>query len=168
MLYTSSYNYKIQIGDNFTIPIEKEGKLATGISVWSEYKDRVDFKKITKQNNEVLSRKVLYESTQGTSENITLNDSSANYKEIEIFYYNANYQNIYSSVKVPDPNGKQVELKTIYPRIDNSRMYVLSTYYSISDKTLTYVSGYGLAISSESIYGLNQDTIKIVKVIGYK
>lgn len=173
ILYTSVYNYKIKIYDSFTNseenPIEKASIVPTGVSVWSEYKDRVDFKKITQGNKAVvLEPTTLYETTEGTGENITLNDSSANYKYIEIFYYNANYQNIYSSVKVPEPNGKQIELQTVYPDMSNSRMYLLGTYYSCSDKALNYVSGYGLAISGSSVYGVAQDTIKIVKVIGYK
>lgn len=173
ILYTNVYNYKIKIYDSFTNseenPIEKVSIVPTGVSVWSEYKDRVDFKKITQGNKAVvLEPTTLYESTEGTSENITLNDSSANYKYIEIFYYNANYQNIHSSVKVPNPNGKQIELRTVYPDMSNNRMYLLGTYYSCSEKTLNYVSGYGLAISGSSVYGVAQDTIKIVKVIGYK
>lgn len=51
LLYTESYNYKIRIYDVFfkeetTITI-KVNILPTGVSVWSEYKDRVDFLKIT-------------------------------------------------------------------------------------------------------------------------
>ena len=51
LLYTEPYNYKIRIYDVFfkeetTITI-KVDTLPTGVSVWSEYKDRVDFVKIT-------------------------------------------------------------------------------------------------------------------------
>lgn len=51
LLYTEPYNYKIRIYDVFfkeetTITI-KVNILPTGVSVWSEYKDRVDFLKIT-------------------------------------------------------------------------------------------------------------------------
>lgn len=49
--YTKSYQYKIKINDVFTNstekPIEKVDKVSTGISVWTEYKDRVDFLNIT-------------------------------------------------------------------------------------------------------------------------
>ena len=75
---------------------------------------------------------------------------------------------MYSSVKVPNPNGKQIDLRTTYPDNDNDRMYLLGTYYSCSGTNLNYVAGYGLAISNGNIYGVNSDTIKIVKVIGYK
>lgn len=49
--YTKTYQYKIKINDVFTNstdnPIEKVDKVPTGVSVWTEYKDRVDFLKIT-------------------------------------------------------------------------------------------------------------------------
>lgn len=56
--YTKTYNYKIKIYDNFTTSETttnlKVDKLPTGISVWSEYKDRVDFDKVTIKNKEVF------------------------------------------------------------------------------------------------------------------
>lgn len=51
IVYTSVYDYKIKIYDVFTNstenPIEKLSIIPTGVSVWTEYKDRVDFKKLT-------------------------------------------------------------------------------------------------------------------------
>ena len=55
ILYTSTYNYKIKIYDVFTttetIINVKSDKVPTGVSVWTEYKDRVDFEKITINGN---------------------------------------------------------------------------------------------------------------------
>lgn len=52
--YLNAYNYKIKISDSFTdvdgSPYIKEDKVPTGVSVWSEYKDRVDFLKLTVNN----------------------------------------------------------------------------------------------------------------------
>ena len=57
ILYTSTYNYKIKIYDVFTTTETvinlKNDKVPTGVSVWTEYKDRVDFKKITVENKNV-------------------------------------------------------------------------------------------------------------------
>lgn len=57
LLYTEPYNYKIRIYDVFfkeetTITI-KVDTLPTGVSVWSEYKDRVNFSKLTIKHKEV-------------------------------------------------------------------------------------------------------------------
>ena len=58
ILYTSVYDYKIKMYDVF-INIEtttnvKVGRVPTGKSVWSEYKDRVDFLKVTIENTNVV------------------------------------------------------------------------------------------------------------------
>ena len=50
----------------------------------------------------------LYSDDSGTNENITLSDSAANYEYLEIFYRNVD--NIYSSVRVKNPNEKSVGL----------------------------------------------------------
>ena len=59
ILYTSVYDYKINKYDVFTKTVTttnvKVGRVPTGKSVWSEYKDRVDFEKITIKNNDVFS-----------------------------------------------------------------------------------------------------------------
>ena len=51
IIYTSTYNYKIKIYDVFTTTEStinlKVDKVPTGVSVWTEYKDRVDFVKST-------------------------------------------------------------------------------------------------------------------------
>lgn len=58
LLYTNTYDYKIKITDTFTTTEStinlKVDKLSTGISVWTEYKDRVDFKKITIGSKDVI------------------------------------------------------------------------------------------------------------------
>ena len=59
ILYTSVYNYKIKLSDTFTNldTIIKENKVPTGQSVWSEYKDRVDFLKITINKKNIFYEK---------------------------------------------------------------------------------------------------------------
>lgn len=57
IIYTNVYNYKIKIYDIFvdteTITNYKSSKVPTGKSVFSEYKDRVDFVKVTINNNDI-------------------------------------------------------------------------------------------------------------------
>lgn len=179
--YTKPYTYKIKFTDSFTTTETtinfKIDKLPTGVSVWTEYKDRVDFLKITQGGTQVaLEAEVLYDSTTGTNGNVTLSKSSANYSYLEIFYYNSEYRNMYGSIKVPSPNGKHINLQTINPYKEfNSdgttkvaRLHVLGSDYLISGSTITFVEGYGLAVNGESIYGVSSNTMKIVKVIGYK
>lgn len=61
ILYTKSYDYKIKIKDLFidsnTSDYVKSDRVPTGTAVWSEYKDRVDFLKLTVGGQEVVSNK---------------------------------------------------------------------------------------------------------------
>lgn len=52
--YLKTWNYKIRISDSFITtdasPYVKTDKVPTGVSVWSEYKNRVDFLELTVNN----------------------------------------------------------------------------------------------------------------------
>ena len=56
----NAYKVKIYVEDNFTSYESQEKSIALGESTWTEYKNRVDFKKITKKNKEILD----YEETE--------------------------------------------------------------------------------------------------------
>lgn len=51
--YTDTFNYKIIVKDNYDYSDIAEGTIPIGVSVWTEYKDRVDFLNITKQGKEI-------------------------------------------------------------------------------------------------------------------
>lgn len=106
VLYTSVYNYKIKIIDTFGNYAEKEGTIPTGKVVWSEYKDHVDFDKLTVQGfnpfehstNEVLigeyngeklySQDIYVEPSNfsTSSQTITIQHGIANINEVRDFY----------------------------------------------------------------------------------
>lgn len=48
-----SYRIRIQVEDNFTINISNELQIQVGEAIWTEYKDRVDFKKLTIQGEDI-------------------------------------------------------------------------------------------------------------------
>lgn len=54
LIYTKTYNYKIILKDRYGYQDIMTGTLPTGVSVWTEYKDRVDFLKITIQGEDIL------------------------------------------------------------------------------------------------------------------
>lgn len=55
LIYTKTYNYKIILKDRYGYEDAiLDGTLPTGQSVWTEYKDRVDFLKITIQGEDIL------------------------------------------------------------------------------------------------------------------
>lgn len=105
----------------------------------------------------------LYNDATGTTGTVNLSETSANYTYLEIFYRQAQYTSIYSSVKVYKPNGKQVSLVAI--QADGNGAGIASAYVSISGNKITKVAS--------NVYwtnGGNQNTnvIYITRVIGYK
>ena len=169
LLYTNAYNYKIKIYDSFTTEETtiniKEDKVPTGVSVWTEYKDRVDFINATIGGQTItLEPIMLYEGS--SKEKITLNDSVTNYKRIEIFYH-ADGDNAYSSTPVDTPNGKNALLLSALINLTGNYVGVFErvTIVSISDKTITPIK-YGQLSAGSSATDSNY--ITITKVIGYK
>ena len=61
LIYTKTYNYKFILKDRYGYQdLIADGTLPTGVSVFTEYKDRVDFEKITIKNQyEVLGWEVV-------------------------------------------------------------------------------------------------------------
>ena len=107
----NAYRVKVYVEDNFTTYSSQEKQITVGEATWSEYKDRVDFKKVTIKGVEILVGKTIYENDEGSNGNITLNDSAAGKNYLEIFY--RDNDNTYSSVRVYNPNGKYVDISTI-------------------------------------------------------
>ena len=56
--YLKTWQYKIKIKDTFididTTPFVKIDKVPTGVSLWSEYRDRVDFLRLTKKGKDIF------------------------------------------------------------------------------------------------------------------
>ena len=88
ILYTKSYDYKIKIKDLFidsdATDYVKIDRVPTGKPLWSEYKDRVDFSKITQNGNEIVEKGiVLYEGYLQGNDSIPLN--LIDYKTLKIY-----------------------------------------------------------------------------------
>ena len=112
---------------------------------------------------QALKRVTLYENASGTNTTLTLNDSVANYEDIEIFY--KSNDNAYSSVKVNNANNKNIILVNMTPNTTNNVLYVKATVVKAQNNSITVVDGlegYG----SGGITTGNKNYI--VKVVGYK
>ena len=107
---------------------------------------------------------VLYDNPTGSSGTITLSDSSANYTYLEIFY--RNNDNIYSSLKVYQPNGKQITMMSNWASGANG-MYLKGDRGTISGKTITINSSTQVFLGgSVNVAGGNYHFI--TRVVGYK
>ena len=78
----------------------------------------------------------LFESSSGSTSNIQLSDSAANYNYLEVYYlYEAsdtNYGEYFA--KVYNPNGNKIALNML---VDSGNLYALYCNYSISGTTMT-------------------------------
>lgn len=111
---------------------------------------------------------VLYDNASGNDGTIDLNDSSANYSFIEI-YYKSN-DNVYRSLKIDNPNGKKVALDIMHPTATTqSTVYLKTKEVNISGNKITngYYGELALTHNSPVIEQANNN-IFITKVIGYK
>ena len=165
----------IKVGANLTI--EEDGTLnATASSGGGNGADDVPINTIVEYDGEEVpsgweevvdsNDVVLFESTSGTQNTITLNDSVANYEYIEIFYGNST-QSGNGSVKIHQPNGKGADLYTLATL--NTDLYINTFRLSISGNTLTPVH-FGSNIIQKSSYIIDSKTnlIYVYRVVGYK
>lgn len=108
---------------------------------------------------------VLYNNTSGSNGTITLSKSSANYDYIEIIYRTSN--NYYASVKVYEPNGKNVSM--LAANSTTGYLYVKTTCVSISASTITPLNYSDTALRDNSYTSVNvsENKIYIVRVLGF-
>lgn len=113
---------------------------------------------------------VLYENANGTNSNVTLNDSAANYRYLEIYYGDGD-DDYKLSYKCFNPNGKQILLSMNAPT--TNAFYINSSRYTINNNSITFnISVQIQFLPSQAIgnYTTKNDTSYsyIRKVIGYK
>lgn len=113
---------------------------------------------------------ILYENETGTSNNFTLNDSVTNYEYIEVYTRQENYTNGYKYEKIYEPNGKKVFIN--YARYEGSessnlklQSFGMGVTFSGTNATVSDKFGF---VTGNTIYSTTADSIKVVKVIGYK
>ena len=125
-----------------------------------------------KEKNNVYPKtyeKVLYDNATGTTSNITLSKTSANFNYIEIFYYSTYARTTHYSQKIYSPNGKNVCL--IHEAVDagDSRYwYNAQAMVSISGKNLSFIYNGGAQIGPGSTGQFSiANIIYITRVVGY-
>lgn len=53
-----AYRVKVYVEDNFTNYTSQEKSIPVGEATWTEYKDRVDFKRITRKGNDIIAPRI--------------------------------------------------------------------------------------------------------------
>lgn len=123
-------------------------------------------KKLMPEGINKLQPIILYDSSEG-AQSVTLKDSAKNYSYIEIFY--RTNDNFYNSVKVSNPNGKDVLLIGAWINTAGTTTLKLKiasiNETNISPSSSTRYGDFGVAGSTTKTA---TDYIYITKVLGYK
>lgn len=101
----------------------------------------------------VADEVILYSNEQGTTEEITLSDSVANYTYIEIFC-DVGYTKLFK------PNGREIALSSI---VNSDTLYYNSVLYRISENKITPVINKAWYLSTTMT-----DTHKLYRIVGHK
>lgn len=148
---STNWTGQLYIGDNATQGIYYNGWSNGTRGTWK----RLQFEPV-----------VLYDNSSGANGTITLNDSSANYSYIEIFF--KNNDSYFNSVKVASPNGKYVTLMTSFVN-NTGNSWLKIANKQISGTTISNIQSYtyGNLKISTSLGRDASDAIYITKVLGY-
>ena len=151
-------DYKLKLDNlNETIP-----KIADNLT--TEDSSKVLSAKQGKILNKKLVGTVLYEDEAGTTGDITLSDSVANYDYIEFQCKRGEF--VYGSGKLLNTNGKTISLSTNYTT--SSQMYVYSKVITVLENVITAVRANLAYFSNSSSTSFSSDESHyIVRVIGY-
>ena len=110
---------------------------------------------------------ILYDNETGTSNSFTLNDSAENYKFIEIYTKQVDYYNGYKSQRLYSPNGKKAQINYSSYHVDGDRVQFFGITVGFSGTSATISNKFGYVLGKVS-YGTTAESIKVVRVIGYK
>jgi hypothetical protein len=113
----------------------------------------------------------LFSSSVGISGTVTLSSSAANFAYFEIFLYKDGVAGWWS-VKVPSPDGKKVQVGTqYYANSSNVGLQLIGKTINISGTTITSNDEFYMNFNKSTGALANigtQNTIKIMRVLGYK
>ncbi len=117
---------------------------------------------------EKIEGTVLYDNATGTTGNVTLSETSANFSYLEIFYKDESSN--YSSVKVYSPNGKKISLQTMKCATGSIQFYMKLVTISGTTISSGTADGYTQIFNAGSSAGYNNSLnyILITRVVGYK
>ena len=126
---------------------------------------------LTKVNGsqEVATKRVsLYSNTSGTTGNITLSETSANFQYIDITAFDTN-QSQYFGVRIGSPNGKKVALGSPINPGENNFVRIILKSVNISGTTISNANSSALNIYHGTINGSSGgNEVSIIRVDGYR
>jgi hypothetical protein len=117
----------------------------------------------------IVDATTLYNSSEGTTGTVTLNDSAEKYSYLEIFYKDNN-SNGHNSIKVYSPHGKKIDISTVEPSDGNIAItFIRRSLYAISGTSITpsvATCGYVKIDGTSVTHTIGVNYLTIVRVIG--
>ena len=117
-------------------------------------------------NGNMIERNNLYSNTSGTTGNVTLSETSANFDALEITYKDSTNSR-YGYIKVYNPDGKGFNLQYAEFGSSTGAAVLFGRSYSISGTTITASSNYGYMGLADSA-ATHTNRFQIVRVDGIK
>jgi hypothetical protein len=109
---------------------------------------------------------LLYENSSGSTGTITLKETSANFKAIEVMYGCEGYY--YSTGKIYTPNGKKISTPVNFVQDAYDYVNVFTSNWTISGTSISFTKAANKYLTGTvSSYGANA-YVRIYKVVGYK
>lgn len=110
----------------------------------------------------------LYNNTSGSTTNITLSETSANYTYLEVIFGS---DNVYQSTgMIYNPNGKTISLPQQSMGTVDGQIYLFTSNWTISGSGINFVKAANKYITpSNTVAQYNTNSyVRIYRVIGYK
>lgn len=166
--YTKVFNVHTVVTDKL-LSLTKVAILKQGIPVFDWGKEDFQFHvPVYIQGNIIDVPEVLYTSpdANGTNGGVVLNQDVSNFEYIEIFYNDNNGRGS-NSVKVYNPEGKQICLVCVEPN-GSSAFYFRRSGYTISGNVITYANNGGYSYFNGSSWNAYSGSyIRITRVVGH-
>lgn len=108
----------------------------------------------------------LYNNSSGTTGNIVLNDSIANYKKIKIY---AKKENEYvSAQEFYTNNNNNIDIDFAFNYCGSGILYVCATNYNINNKNMNVTYHYREGLYSNNIgYSSSSNNLSVLKIEGF-
>lgn len=122
-----------------------------------------------KKLNDKFKPVVLYDNSEGTINNFTLNDNVSNYDYIDIETIQSGYTESCKVSRLYEPNNKYIAIN--YQNFEDSqnidRLQNFGIRLLFNQKNVTIDKLYGYVVGSTS-YGTVSNSVKITKILGFK
>lgn len=154
--YDDGIDYGLQIRNELTDPKSRLYLRSNFGGNWSEWEA-------------VYTAKSLYDNASGSNGGITLSESAGNFLYLEVFYStNRGNQLSFSSQKIYNPNGRDINLNAVVKDAGQDVMYMESSLYNIGGVSMVWRTKGSSHNYANSVGYYSDNTIYIFKVVGYR